>query len=441
MHGKSAPNSYHASVRKVSTSLRGTGLGILALFIGLLASFLVAVPAQAAPTSAPVITAVTSVKKGSGLVVDYQAATPAEGTTITGYEYSLDAGVTWVAIGLPQRFTISNLTNGTTYSVSMRAQDSLGAYSTVSAAVNGTPVEPLPSPRTWVNMSFNPQSNGLGASAGAKLGVGAMPSLTFSKPVTDKRLVEENVLVTAVVDKEAPVRVKGAWRWSNDSTMVFRPKQYWPGHAKITITSQLGHQVVGKQGKNFLIVREKFTTTWSFETARKLVAKVNGAARNMRVFIDNKKVKTFPVSLGKAGWESRTGVKVISSAKERYKTYTSTALNITDPNDQYELKDIPWNTRLTPTGEFIHAAPWAYGRIGRWNGSHGCTNMFSQDAEWIYKQTIPGDVVVYLKAGKMMETWNGPGGPWNYKWDSWLKKSKTKMSYGSAVPMPGTQSA
>ena len=49
----------------------------------------------------------------------------------------------------------------------------------------------------------------------------------------------------------------------------------------------------------------------------------------------------------------------------------------TELEEEYEL-DAPWNTRLTPTGEFIHTATWAYGRLGRYNGSHGCTNMFER---------------------------------------------------------------
>jgi hypothetical protein len=50
--------------------------------------------------------------------------------------------------------------------------------------------------------------------------------------------------------------------------------------------------------------------------------------------------------------------------------------------------------------------------------------MFEQDAKWIYDNTIPGDVVTFVKTGgDMMEPWNGPGGLWNIPWSKWLKKS------------------
>jgi lipoprotein-anchoring transpeptidase ErfK/SrfK len=179
---------------------------------------------------------------------------------------------------------------------------------------------------------------------------------------------------------------------------------------------------MGKSGKKFIIGKRDLATTWTFKTDRKLIAKVDGSKVRMNVFIDGEKVKTFPVSLGKDEWETRNGVKVISTQKEAQKTYRSTSLGL-GPEEHYEL-DAPWNTRLTPTGEFIHTATWAYGRIGRYNGSHGCTNMYEQDAKWIFDKTIPGDVVLYTNTGgTTVQSWNGPGGLWNIPWDQWLKKS------------------
>jgi lipoprotein-anchoring transpeptidase ErfK/SrfK len=179
---------------------------------------------------------------------------------------------------------------------------------------------------------------------------------------------------------------------------------------------------MGKSGNKYVVGTRDLGTSWTFRTARKLIAKVDGAKVNMRVWIDGEKVKTFAVSLGKDEWETRNGVKVISTQKEAQKVYRSTSLGL-GPEEEYEL-DAPWNTRLTPTGEFIHTATWAYGRLGRYNGSHGCTNMFEQDAKWIYDKTIPGDVVLYENTGgTTVQSWNGAGGLWNIPWDQWLKKS------------------
>jgi lipoprotein-anchoring transpeptidase ErfK/SrfK len=282
----------------------------------------------------------------------------------------------------------------------------------------------LPSPRQNVNAKFNAASNSLGVDATKRsVGVGTLPKLTFSQNIVNKAAVERHLVVSAQYPNGSIRPVAGAWGWVSERSVVFRPRDYWPGNSTIRIVADLSRVVLGKSGGKSLVGSKKMNTTYQFKTARKFVARVDGATKKMKVYIDGEKVQTFPVSLGKNVWETRNGTKVVSTAKEPNKIYRSESLGLTAPEDQYELA-APWNTRLTPTGEFIHAAPWAYGRLGRSNGSHGCTNMYTADAEWFYKNTIPGDVVFYTNTGgSNMEPWNGPGGLWNVPWSTWIKKS------------------
>lgn len=396
------------------------------------ASVPTAVRAAVVPT-APAITSIIGGQAAGQLLVAYTAPTADGGAPVTGYEVSVDAGVTWwPCVGTAGTCTLTNLSNGTPYSVSLRAVNAVGP-GPASVPVVGTPSipvapdpdkpTPLPKPRSWVNASFRAAINSLGVTgATTKLGVGALPAITFTKAIPDKAVAERHLAVTSTLAGGVAKPVKGAWGWISDRTAVFRPAKYWPGHAKITVTSTLNQAVMGKTGKKYVIGSPNLQTSWSFTTARKLIAKVDGKTDRMKVYVDGKKVKDFGVSLGKTDWETRNGVKVISTQKEPTHTYTSTSLNL-GPSEAYEL-EAPWNTRLTPTGEFIHTATWAYGRIGRYNGSHGCTNMFEQDAKWIYDKTIPGDVVTYVNTGgEMVPSWNGAGGMWNIPWDQWLKKS------------------
>lgn len=418
---------------------------ILAAVLGLTGAIAVAAPASATPPAAPTITLVKSASGGSGLIVNFTGVTPTDGSTISSYVYSLDAGVTSTNVGLTDAFPINGLTNGVTYNVIVAAVNNLNEVGAWSAPVAGTPIAPLPKPRTMVGATFNFQYNlgSYGVKTGDKVGVGTLPSLKFSTSITDKAAVENNLLVTKTIDGVTK-KVKGVWAWvdlsgkESNTTAVFRPNTYWPGHAKIDVVSTMGRQSLGTVGKKTLVGKDSLNTTWTFETARKMILKVDGSTHRLKAYEDGVRVKNFGVSLGKKGWESRSGVKVISSYKLATHTYTSAALNITDPNDQYELKDIPWNTRLTPTGEYMHAAPWATGRIGYWNGSHGCTNLLTSDAEWVYKQTIPGDVTVFTNAGKMMEVWNGPGGLWNFTAKKWAKMSATGTNSGTNVPFAPT---
>jgi lipoprotein-anchoring transpeptidase ErfK/SrfK len=399
----------------------------------------VAAPAPVLTATTPGVPTIAKLVAGPGsgqLTATYVAPTSDGGSPVTSYDASIDDGVTWWACApAPGTCTLTNLTNGRPYTITLRAVNVIGPGA-ASLPVTGTPAIPpgldpdrpqkLPKPRVWVNASFNAASNSLGVDgATTKLGVGTLPRLSFSRSIPDKRVVETHLTVMSTLKDGKIRKVKGSWAWMDDRTVIFRPKNYWPGHATITIASTLDRAVMGKTGKYFVVGSNTLAQTYTFKTARRLIAKVDGGTDRMKVYVDGKKVKDFGVSLGKTDWETRNGVKVISTLKEPKHTYTSTALNL-DPTVEtpYELKDIPWNTRLTPTGEFIHSAPWAYGRIGRYNGSHGCTNMFEADAKWIYDKTIPGDVVLYVNTGgDVVPAWNGPGGLWNIPWDAWVKKS------------------
>lgn len=407
-----------------------------------------AAPAQATPPlpDAPTITAVNAGMASGQLQVVYTLE--ASQTPVTSVEISLDSGGAWYPCpDVSGMCPLLNLSDNRPYTVVMRAVNAAGAGE-ASAPATGTPSVPvgvdpdkpavLPDPHVKVTAAFDAAGNRLGAKATDRLGIGTLPHLRFSRPITNKAAVERHLAVTATNDATGVTApVAGAWGWIDDRTAVFRPTSFWPGRSTIRITSTLDDAVLGKSGRAAVVGSKKLRTEYVFRTARALVARVDGKTRQMKVYIDGKLAKTFPVSLGTKGWETRNGVKVISSAKEPKHTYTSASLSITAADDTenpefYELKDIPWNTRLTPTGEFMHSAPWAYGRLGRWNGSHGCTNMRTEHAKWIYDKTIPGDVSVYTNTGgETVEPTNGPGGLWNIPWKDWLKKSGLKSVTGT----------
>jgi hypothetical protein len=83
----------------------------------------VVTPVVAGP---PIITDITP---GNGtLTVSVEAPDGNGGAAITGYEYTLDGGVTWVAATLIDgEFVISGLTNGAEYTVQVRAITAVGA--------------------------------------------------------------------------------------------------------------------------------------------------------------------------------------------------------------------------------------------------------------------------------------------------------------------------
>ena len=422
--------------RRVRTFLRlalafAAGLSGIGLIVG------PAVAAEPFPStpfpSAPAITSVNSGPAATELQVLYATPVADGGSPITSYQVSLDGGTNWfTCAGTAGVCPLGSLTSGQTYSVVLRGVNASGAGAISNTGVgvpagNGSADKPkvLPKPRVRVGATFTAASNNLGVSNPVvRLGVGTLPKLRFSRDIPNKAAVERNLLVTATNQVGVVRGVPGAWGWLDDRTAVFRPRTWWPGNSTITIKSTLDNSVLGQSGSTYLVGSTALARTYTFLTGNSVVIKVDGKTDQMTVNIDGVKRKSFPVSLGTTGWETTNGVKVISVDKEPLHTYTSEALDITDPDEQYILPDVPWNTRLTPTGEFIHAAPWAYSRIGQWNGSHGCTNMFEADAKWIFENTVPGDVVIYSRTGgQTVQPWNGPGGLWNIPWSNWLKKS------------------
>jgi hypothetical protein len=75
------------------------------------------------------------------------------GTAITNYQYSTDGGATYSAFvptDTASPVVITGLTNGTSYSIKLRAVNAMGAGA-ASAAVSATPVSPIPSGNVYIS--------------------------------------------------------------------------------------------------------------------------------------------------------------------------------------------------------------------------------------------------------------------------------------------------
>lgn len=278
-----------------------------------------------------------------------------------------------------------------------------------SASPAPTPPPPPPKPKVAVGVSLSP-------SAGSTVGVAMPVTAVFGTSVTNRARAEKAMRVYV-----GGVLAKGAWYWKDSRTAVFRTKGFWPARKKLVVRLNLAGVELRSDSEYSYVGGSTTTRTHSFTIARRLVGYVSNTTLRMRVFIDGDLARTMPVSMGKEGFITRSGVKAVM---EKYleRQMTSEALGITDPNDQYEVIS-PYAVRLTTSGEFAHGAPWANSRIGRFNGSHGCTNLLVSDAKWFYYKVLPGDPVVTNGTGRPMEPWNGTGGPWNITWTDWLSRS------------------
>lgn len=112
--------------------------------------------ADTTPPQAPGVPTFTNIATSSATMT-WTAATDDVG--VTGYEYSLNAGTTWVTAGNVLTTTLTGLTANTSYTVQLRAKDAAGHSGAVSTGTFQTPADTQkptkPGVPTISNVAYN----------------------------------------------------------------------------------------------------------------------------------------------------------------------------------------------------------------------------------------------------------------------------------------------
>jgi hypothetical protein len=235
-----------------------------------------------------------------------------------------------------------------------------------------------------------------------RYGVGTVIRIQFTYPVPDeqKPLLEQ----AATVITSKPVGL-AAWSWPNDTTLAYRPKEFWPAYTDVRVKFAWAKNKLANYDPEVRFrVGRSLTFTMS---AQDLVGKVKR---------DGVVIRRVPVSLGKPTWETASGVKTIM---ERY---AMKRMINPGPREPYDV-NVPFALRITPSGEYLHAAPWNLYNLGRASTSHGCTNMSMEDGKWFYDNAFEGDPVITNDTGVKLDWFEGPGAMWNIAWSDWSKRS------------------
>ncbi|MFJ4919319.1 Ig-like domain-containing protein [Streptomyces sp. NPDC088725] len=292
------------------------------------------------------------------------------------------------------------LAAGTRYTVKVSTEDEDGAPGSRVLTLDTSAAKKL------LKVTFGPQAG--------KYGVGQPITAELSAPVKSKEaraVVERSLRVTSMP------AVTGAWHWVDDKNLHFRPKEYWPANATITATGSL--QGVKVTGKLYGAAVKPLKLT----TGDRVEAITDSETHQMTVLRNGKEINTVPVTTGKPGFSTRNGIKVILG-KEQFVRMRGTTVGIAEGSgDSYDLP-VHWATRVTWSGEYVHAAPWSVGSQGSANVSHGCIGMSTDNAEWFFETVRPGDIVKVINSGgEMMEPFGNGFGDWNLNWDKWRKGS------------------
>jgi len=249
---------------------------------------------------------------------------------------------------------------------------------------------------------------------GQVFGVAMPVVLTLSHDVTqDQRAaVEKRLSVTATPAQP------GSWYWMSAHEIHYRPETYWQPGTKLFVDAKTGGVPFG----NGYFGRNDITVDASI-TPHSLTIVTDDKTHMLTVYQDGKATKRMPASLGRPGHESSSGVMVIMTRRtsEIFDSSLGTGGVPVSAPGGYKLL-VYWTMRLTWSGQFIHAAPWSVASQGHVDVSHGCTNVSTANAKWLYENTHVGDPVTVKNTGAPL-AWGNGWTDWNLGWDAYQKGS------------------
>src|SRR5205823_15007678 len=128
-----------------------------------------------------------------------------------------------------------------------------------------------------------------------------------------------------------------------------------------------------------------------------------------------------PAGTGRDRYPTTNGIHTVLGTETSRVMDSSTVPGI-PASQAYRLK-VYWATRISNSGEFVHAAPWSVGSQGRANVSHGCVNLSTENAKWFFGLARPGDVVTVTGSPKQPNSWTLGVADWNISWSRWREGS------------------
>lgn len=311
-----------------------------------------------------------------------------EGTAVAG-TLSPD-GLTWTS-GEPFGYSRTYTVTAETMSVEGVAKQVTGSIKTVVPA-NQTAVSTIP------------------GKAGNTYGVGMPLIVRFDEPINDKTTAEQYMKVTT----NPPV--EGAWYWFSDKEAHWRPKDFYAPGTSVS----LDVQIYGKDLGGGLYGQKDHHT--DFVTGDSMISKIDNSDLQLKVYKNGQLLRTMPASLGQPKYPSQSGIHVVQEKYELKIMDSSTWGLPTDAPDGY-YEEVPYATRISMSGEFVHSAPWSVADQGVRNVSHGCINLSMDNGKWFYDNSRYGDIVIITGTEVNLKAGDG-WGDWNIPWEKWQAGNK-----------------
>jgi lipoprotein-anchoring transpeptidase ErfK/SrfK len=260
---------------------------------------------------------------------------------------------------------------------------------------------------------------GTSVNSGGTYGVGMIVKVHFDESV-NRRKAEKALHVTTSPS------VTGGWYWDNDQDAYWRPQHYYTPGTTVTVSARVyGVDVgTGLYGQDDRSV--------SFKIGEKRLSIADASTHHVKVYFSDKLVRTMPTSMGQGGTvQGRNGTIYLWTMPGTY-TVIGHENPATMSSDSYGLpansplgyapEKVPFATKISTDGIYLHELDTTVGYQGHSNVSHGCLNLNYTNAKWYYNNSRVGDLVqVVHSGGPHIQFWQG--GQWDVPWSQWLAHS------------------
>ena len=373
---------------------------------------------QAVPRPSPLVPAALSIQPPAGATdvsPSGRVLVTADSGTLDTVELENDAGKSIPGVMTPDAKTwkpTTQLGYGRTYTLTIAARGPGGMPSRQTSSFTTL----TPSDQTEVYLDTT--GGGL-LQDGATYGVGMVVVARFDEPIDNKANAERHLVVTT----NPPVA--GSWNWIDDQTAHWRPEKYYAPGTSVAVAANLygtplGDGLYGEEDEHV-----------SFKIGDSHVSIADDNTKQVSVFDNGNLVRTMPTSMGMGGTETIGGTTLSFWTPPGVYTVMDKANPVIMDSSTFGLPinsrlgyrvTIPWATRISMDGIYLHqlnATVWAQGNT---DTSHGCLNLNSDNAQWFYNFSVPGDVVEIRNTG-------GPplqlsqNGDWTVPWIEWRKGS------------------